>query len=75
MGDFNFDLQKGNASFLQFMEETFLCKEIVKTVTTDYRTILDLFFVKVNPDVLVKSDVLEAYWSDHNVVYAAMNLS
>ena len=27
------------------------------------------------PSVQVASDVLEAYWSDHNIVYAAVDLS
>ena len=75
MGDFNFDILKDNSSFLAFMQDTFLCKQIVTKVTTDYNTILDLFFIKVKPSAQVASDVLEAYWSDHNIVYAAVDLS
>jgi hypothetical protein len=43
--------------------------------TTRYGSILDLAFVKVNPDVTISSDVLEAYWSDHRIIYAALNLN
>jgi hypothetical protein len=42
--------------------------------TTRYGSILDLAFVKVNPDVTISSDVLEAYWSDHRIIYAALDL-
>ena len=57
------------------MQETFLCKQIITKVTTDYNTILDLFFLNIKPSVQVESDVFEAYWSNRNVVYAALDLS
>ena len=74
MGDFNFDITGEQTKFLDFMEKTFLCKQIILKKTTRYGSILDLAFVKVNPDVTISSDVLEAYWSDHRIIYAALDL-
>jgi hypothetical protein len=74
MGDFNFDITGKQTKFLDFMEKTFLCKQIILKKTTRYGSILDLAFVKVNPDVTISSDVLEAYWSDHRIIYAALDL-
>jgi hypothetical protein len=37
--------------------------------------LLDLAFIKVCSKSQFQTDVLEAYWSDHNVVYAAIDLS
>ena len=56
------------------MKKTFLCKQIILKKSTRYGSILDLAFVKVNPDVTISSDVLEAYLSDHRIIYAALDL-
>ena len=74
MGDFNLDIRSGNQNFLKFMEKKFICKQEISKVTTNYGSILDLFFVKVNQDVDIESDVVEAYWSDHKIVYTAVDL-
>lgn len=77
MGDFNFDLQTGNDNFFKFMEETFSCRQDVSKVTGNYGSMLDLIFIKVNSEVHIETDVhvAEAYWSDHKVVYAAVDFS
>lgn len=75
MGDFNFDLTAGqNSTFLEFMQDTFKCKQVISKFTTKYGSILNLVFTKVNPEVNVACDVLDAYWSDHKVIYAAADL-
>jgi hypothetical protein len=74
-GDFNINLLNGNVDFLNFMERTFGCKQIVSKVTTNYGSMLDLAFIKVCSKSQVQIDVLEAYWSDHNVVYVAIDIS
>jgi hypothetical protein len=63
LGDFNFDLTaEQNSSFLEFMQDTFKCKQVISKVTTKYGSILDLVFANVNPEVNVACDVIEAYW-------------
>jgi hypothetical protein len=47
----------------------------VSKVTTNYGSMLDLAFIKVCSKSQVQTDVLEAYWSDHNVVYVVIDLS
>lgn len=44
--------------------------------TTDYATKLDLAFLKADIDFTqnVKTDALETYWSDHKMIYTAVNL-
>ena len=74
MGDFNLDVQSENDNFLRFMEDNFRCKQVVSKVTTNYGSLLDLIFVKVNSDVDIETDVVEAYWSDHKIVYTAVDL-
>ena len=75
MGDFNFDIQKSSSSsFLAFMKQTFQCNQIIKKVTTDYNSTLDLIFIKTDLSTPILSDVLEAYWSDHHVIYAAVDM-
>jgi hypothetical protein len=75
IGDFNINLLNGNVDFLNFMERTFGCKQIVSKVTTNYGSMLDLAFIEVCSKSQVQTDVLEAYWSDHNVVYVVIDLS
>jgi hypothetical protein len=74
MGDFNLDIQNENDNFLRFMEDEFRCIQVVSKVTTNYGSLLDLIFVKVNSDVNIETDVVEAYWSDHTIVYTAVDL-
>ncbi|CAC5411689.1 unnamed protein product [Mytilus coruscus] len=72
MGDFNFDLNTGNTSFFKFMRDTFCCSQIVSKPTTSYGTVLDLIFLNFDSRVNFETDVLDSYWSDHNVIYVAI---
>lgn len=71
--DFNLDIQTGNDNFLRLIEDKFKCKQVVSNVTTNYGSLLDLIFVKVNSDVNIETDVVEAYCSDHKIVYTAVD--
>lgn len=44
-------------------------------MTANYGSMLDLLFIKVNSQVHIETYVAEAYWSDHKVVYAAVDFS
>ncbi len=72
MGDFNFDISNGcNGNFLKFMKEKCFCNQVMKKMTTKYKTLVDLIFTDF-PDV--QTEVLKAYWSDHNMIYCATDL-
>lgn len=72
MGDFNLDLtSKCHENFLKFMKEKFSCNQMMKKVTTKNNTQLDLVFTDFQD---VQTEVLEAYWSDHNMIYCATDL-
>lgn len=72
MGDFNLDLtSKCHENFLKFMKEKFSCNQMMKKVTTKNNTQLDLVFTDFQD---VQTEVLEAYWSDHNMIYCATHL-
>ncbi|XP_062569080.1 uncharacterized protein LOC134231172 [Saccostrea cucullata] len=70
LGDFNFDLFAGHTDFLTFMERGFSCKQIVSKTTHDSGSKLDLIFTNISP---CETDVIEAYWSDHKMVYCAFD--
>lgn len=70
LGDFNFDLLTGHTDFLTFMEKVFSCKQIVRKITHDSGSKLDLIFTNISP---CATDVIEAYWSDHKMVYCAFD--
>ncbi|XP_062599574.1 uncharacterized protein LOC134261132 [Saccostrea cucullata] len=70
LGDFNFDLFAGHTDFLNFMERGFSCKQIVRKTTHDSGSKLDLIFTNISP---CETDVIEAYWSDHKMVYCAFD--
>lgn len=73
MGDFNLDLNTGKyADFLNFMKENFGCNQVINKVTTKNNTQLDLIFTNFTN---IQTDVLQAYWSDHNIVYCAANIT
>lgn len=69
LGDFNFDINDGHTNFLKFMHTTFVCSQLIEKVTTDYQTKLDLIFTNVTDSY---SDVIEAYWSDHKMIYCVI---
>ncbi|XP_076105470.1 uncharacterized protein LOC143073656 [Mytilus galloprovincialis] len=72
MGDFNIDLNTGNTSFLKFMIDSFCCSQIVSKPTTSYGTLLDLIFLNFDSRLNFETDVLDSYWSDHKVIYVAI---
>lgn len=68
LGDFNFDLFSGHIDFLTFFEKCFKCKQIVTKATHNTGSQLDLIFTNIAP---CATDVIEAYWSDHKMIYCA----
>ena len=69
MGDFNTDLKKQQTNFLNFMKNCFQCKQILENPTTIYGTQIDQIHTNVDH---IQSGVLEAYWSDHKMIYATI---
>ncbi|VDI80100.1 Hypothetical predicted protein, partial [Mytilus galloprovincialis] len=72
MGDFNIDLNTGNTSFLKFTRDSFCCSQIVSKPTTSNGTLLDLIFLNFDSKVNFEIDVLDSYWSDHKIIYVAI---
>ncbi|XP_078328660.1 uncharacterized protein LOC144623788 [Crassostrea virginica] len=72
LGDFNYDLFAGHTEFLSFMETGFNCKQIVTKTTHDSGSKLDLIFTNISS---YNTDVIEAYWSDHKMVYLAFEMT
>jgi hypothetical protein len=62
----------GHGDFLSFMESGLNCKQIVTKATHDSGSKLDLIFTNMSP---CETDVIEAYWSDHQIVYCAFDMS
>ena len=71
-GDFNIDLMIPQTRLVSFMADRFCCRQIIQEATTINNTMLDLVFTNFSGSV--KSGVLEAYWSDHNLVYVATEI-
>ena len=65
LGDFNIQINCANSGFVEFMDIEFSCVQQIKEPTTDSGSILDLIFVNCQ----VVHDVLEAYWTDHKLIY------
>ena len=68
LGDFNIQIDCAYSQFVAFMETLFSCVQQIKESTTDSGSILDLIFANCQ----VVHDVLEAYWTDHKLVYCAI---
>lgn len=68
-GDFNFDLFKGHKDFLNFMKLNLKCEQIVTKQTYDSGSQLNLIFTNFP---YCETDVIEAYWSDHKIVYCTL---
>ncbi len=58
-------LRSSCTEFLRYMESTFSCTQFMKKATTDSGSVIDLVFS--NSQLL--ADVVEAYWSDHKIIY------
>ena len=69
LGDFNIQIDCVNTEFVKFMETSFRCRQQIKQSTTDSGSILDLIFSNCE----VFCDVVEAYWTDHKLVYCAID--
>lgn len=72
LGDFNYNLLAGHTDFLSFLEIGLNCKQIVTKTTHESGSKLDLIFTNMSP---CKTDVIEAYWSAHKIVYCAFDMS
>ena len=69
LGDFNIQIDCVNTEFVKFMETSFRCRQQIKQSTTDSGSILDLIFSNCE----AFCDVVEAYWTDHKLVYCAID--
>ena len=69
LGDFNIQIDCVNTEFVKFMETLFRCRQQIKQSTTDSGSILDLIFSNYE----TFCDVVEAYWTDHKLVYCAID--
>ena len=69
LGDFNIQIDCVNTDFVKFMETSFRCRQQIKQSTTDSGSILDLIFLNCE----AFCDVVEAYWTDHKLVYCAID--
>ena len=67
--DFNIQIDCVNTEFVKFMETSFRCRQQIKQSTTDSGSILDLIFSNCE----AFCDVVEAYWTDHKLVYCAID--
>ena len=68
LGDFNIQIDCVNTEFVKFIETSFRCRQQIKQSTTDSGSILDLIFSNCE----AFCDVVEAYWTDHKLVYCAI---
>ena len=69
LGDFNIHIDCVNTEFVKFMETSFRCMQQIKQITTDSGSILDLIFSNCE----AFCDVVEAYWTDHKLIYCAID--
>ena len=69
LGDFNIQIDCVNTEFVKFIETSFRCRQQIKQSTTDSGSILDLIFSNCE----AFCDVVEAYWTDHKLVYCAID--
>ena len=69
LGDFNIQIDCVNTEFVKFMETSFRCRQQIKESTTDSGSILDLIFSNCE----AFCDVVEAYWTDHKLVYCGID--
>ena len=69
LGDFNIQIDCVNTEFVKVMETSFRCRQQIKQSTTDSGSILDLIFSNCE----AFCDVVEAYWTDHKLIYCAID--
>ena len=68
LGDFSIQIECDNSQFVHFMETLFSCMQHIEEHTSDFGSTLDLIFANCQSFC----DVIEAYWSDHKLVYCAL---
>ena len=68
MGESNVPVDEAESHFVHFME-TFSCRQYIRQPTTDFGSVLDLVFANCN----AFCDVIEAYWTDHKLIYCALD--
>ena len=68
--DFNVDGTDEKPGTVQFIIKLFKCHQYVKTSITDSVSMLDMVFSNTE----VASDVIDAYWSDHKLIYCALDI-
>ena len=68
LGDFNIQIDCVTSEFVAFMETLFSCVQQVKQSTTDSGSTIDLIFANCQ----APCDVIEAYWTDHKLIYCAI---
>ena len=69
LGDFNIQIDGASTGFVDFVETLFGCMQLIKQCTTDCGSVLDLIF----SNSVGFCDVIEAYWSDHKIIYCALD--
>ena len=69
LGDFNVQVDDASNGFVDFVETLFGCMQQINQCTTDSGSMLDLIFSNSEG----YSDVIEAYWSDHKLIYCALS--
>ena len=69
IGDFNIHANDNASNFVDFMKKQFKCQQQINQSTTDSGSVIDLIFTNCP----ASSDVIEAYWSDHKLVYCALD--
>ena len=78
MGDFNMNsissAQDYNAKLENFMLQQFNLHQYMTKATTNYNTKLDLMFTSPTFNNIAIIDVIDNYWSDHKIVFAAFNV-
>ena len=70
LGDFNIRIDSGKTEFVELMETLFRTMQQIKQCTTDSGSILDLIFSNCE----AFCDGVKAYWTDHKLVYCAIDL-
>ena len=68
LGNFSIQTECLNSQFVHFMETLFSCVQHIEEHTSDFGSTLDLIFANCQSFC----DVIEAYWSDHKLVYYAL---
>ena len=68
LGNFDIQIECVNSQFVHFMETLFSCVQHIEEDTSDFRSTLNLIFANCQSFC----DVIEAYRSDHKLVYCAL---